>query len=280
MLAVAALLAAGAALAQPAERASLDSRLGAVETLIERSSAARQIEASGVAAASRSRESARAALARARDAARAGDAAEADRQLGEARMRMVEAVRLAAPERLEADKARADFDARLESARALLVAHRRISAEKGADARSAETTAAIERLLDAAERLRGEGRMPQGREQLEQAYLIAKASVSAMRSGDTLVRSLSFASKEEEYRYEIDRNDTHQMLIRVLLEGRRQAPGVDAMVAERVARARSLRAQAETSSGRGDHAAAIRLLEESTGELVRAIRSAGVYIPG
>ena len=39
-----------------------------------------------------------------------------------------------------------------------------------------------------------------------------------MRSGDTLVRSLNFASKEEEYRYEIDRNDTHQMLIKVLVE--------------------------------------------------------------
>jgi hypothetical protein len=94
------------------------------------------------------------------------------------------------------------------------------------------------------------------------------------------VRSLNFANKEEEYNYEIDRNDTHQMLIKVLLEGRRDMPGVESMVSGRVERARQVRTQAEQAAARGDHAAGIKLLEESTGELVKAIRSAGVYIPG
>jgi hypothetical protein len=45
-------------------------------------------------------------------------------------------------------------------------------------------------------------------------------------------------------------------------------------------RARALRGQAETAAGKGDHAAAVRLLEDSTAELVKAIRNAGIYIPG
>lgn len=279
---LAAVLASGAAPAQTPERppAPLESRLATLETLIERSSAARQIEASAVKEALERRTRARDSLRQAQEAQRAGDAAAAERLLAQARTLMVEAVRLAAPEQVTAAKLRADFDARVESVKALLGAHRRISAEKGDAARSAETTRAIEQLLGAAEKLRAEGRLESARGSLDQAYLIAKASVSSMRSGDTLVRSLTFASKEEEYRYEVDRNDTHQMLIKVLVDGQRRAPGADAMVAERVERARQLRAQAEASAGRGDHAGAVQLLEESTGELVKAIRSAGVYIPG
>lgn len=183
---------------------------------------------------------------------------------------MLQAARLAAPEKLLAERAKADFDARMESARALLAAQKRVSSEKGA---GDEATRRAEQRLDAALRLRQEGHVDAAREQLEQAYLIAKTSLGALRQGDTLVRSLSFDSKEEEYRYELDRNDTHQMLLRLLLEGKQSA------LAEPVERARKLRAQAEEGAARGDHAAAVKLLEESTIELVRAIRSAGVYIP-
>lgn len=273
-------LAAGTALAQSAGQTALDARLATLETLIERSSAARQIEASGTAAAVESRAQARAMLRQAREAAAAGDAERAEKLGAQARAKLVEAVRLAAPEQVGADKARADYDSRLRSTQALLAAHQRVSAEKGEAQRSAETTRAIERLLDSAAQLRAQGRMEEARRDLEQAYLIAKASVSALRSGDTLLRSLSFATKEEEYRYEVDRNDTHQMLIGVLLGGQRQAPALDAMVAQSVERARGLRARAEANASRGEHAAAVKLLEESTGELVKAIRNAGVYIPG
>ena len=45
-------------------------------------------------------------------------------------------------------------------------------------------------------------------------------------------------------------------------------------------KAAALRRDAEGQARNGDHAAAIRLLEDSTRELVRAIRSGGIYIPG
>jgi len=270
------LLAAGlccgsSALAQGA----IDSRLASLETLIERSSAAREVEASASPEARAARTRAREALQAAQRANASGDAAAAERQLAEARQQMMQAVRLAAPAGRAADQAKVDFERKLESTRALIGAQKRVSAEKktGSDA-----VKSAEERLGAALESRNAGRMDTARAQLDEAYLIAKASLGSMRGGDTLVRSLSFETKEEEYRYEVDRNDTHQMLLRVLLDGRAQSG--QTAVAASSQRARELRAQAEAAAGRGEHAAAIRLLEDSTGELVKAIRGAGVYIPG
>jgi len=94
------------------------------------------------------------------------------------------------------------------------------------------------------------------------------------------VRSLSFTSKEEEYRYEIDRNDTHRMLVTVLLQDKRGAAGVDAMVERSTLAAAALRKAADEQAARREFDAAVKTLEDSTRELVRAIRAAGVYIPG
>ncbi|NTW60485.1 MAG: hypothetical protein HGA43_15130, partial [Nitrospirae bacterium] len=116
---------------------------------------------------------------------------------------------------------------------------------------------------------------------LERAYLVAKAGVSSLRSGDTLVRSLKFASKEEEYHYEIDRNETHQMLIKMLVDEKRSSnAALDQQVASFLEKARNLRNAADSAAGKGEHERAVMLLEESTAELVRAIRNAGIYIPG
>jgi hypothetical protein len=68
------------------------------------------------------------------------------------------------------------------------------------------------------------------------------------------------------------------MLIKLLVEERRGS--LDGMTKDLVSRAKELRGKAETAAGKGDHAGAIRLLEDSTAELVKAIRNAGIYIPG
>ena len=45
-------------------------------------------------------------------------------------------------------------------------------------------------------------------------------------------------------------------------------------------KAAELRKQAEQQASAGDHEAAIKSLEDSTKNLVRAMRGSGVYIPG
>jgi len=266
--------------AQPAaadasvDRGRLEQRLAAVETLLENSSAARQVEASGDAGARQKRDRAREIFRQARAAFQAGQYTRASELLPDASVQMFEAVRSSAPGEVTAPKARRDFDARLESVNSLHAALRRVAAEKKGVAGAAETSRDIETLIRDAQRLAGEGKLDAGRAALDRAYLLAKAAVSSLRSGDTLVRSLHFATKEEEYRYELDRNDTHQMLVKVLMDGKARTTEQQTALAK----ASQLRAHAEAAGA--DHAAGVRLLEESTRELVRAIRSAGVFIPG
>jgi hypothetical protein len=265
----------------PENKEQLERRLGSVSTLIESSSAAKQIEASGNADAQALRLKAAELRKEAEDAFKAGDYAKTGPLLDQAAKRMFEAVRMASPEQVTGQKHKRDFDARLESVKALLAAQKRIVAEKRLGAKGAETSSKIEAQIKEAVALADAGKLEQGRALLDQVYVTTRTSIESMREGDTLVRSLNFASKEEEYHYELDRNDTHKMLVKVLLDEKRaNNPNLETMVQKYVDQAAVLRTNAETVAAKKDFEAAVKLLEDSTKELVRAIRGAGVYIPG
>ena len=264
----------------PPDREQLERKLTSTSTLIESSSGARQIESSGVAAAGERRHRARELHRQAAAALQAGQMEVAARLLDYSSRAMFDGVRLSAPEQIAGPKQRTDFDARMDSTRALLEAQKRIAAEKNAGPRAGELSLRIGTLMTEAGELARTGHLVEGRRTLDEAYLAVRAAIGGMRSGETMVRSLNFANKEEEYRYEIDRNDTHRMLVQVLLKDKRGGDAIDVMVDQAVAAAATLRTQAEAQASRREHEAAVKTLEESTRELVQAIRSAGVYIPG
>jgi hypothetical protein len=282
IIAIAVLVWAGCALAQGATAPGSDTirqRLSAVSTLVETSSGAKQVESSGNQAAQSKRAEARVLWRAAETAFRDGDHAGASGLLDEAAKTMFDAVRLAAPEQVMAAKERRDFDARMESTEALLVAQKRVIKEKGIKT-SDQFIKEAEDQLKRANRLAAGGELKSARALLDQAYLSVKAAVRGMRSGDTLVRSLTFADKEEEYRYELDRNDTHLKLVNMLLAEKRTDAKVDAMVQRLLDQAGQQRKSAEAAARKRDFESGVRSLEESTQELVRAIRGSGVYIPG
>lgn len=265
-----------AAAAQTVDREALEARLAAVDTLIERSSAAKQIETSGDARARGHRDRAREIRARAAEAMRSGDLAGASRLLPEASLQMFEGVRIAGADAVVAGKRRADYEARLESVKSLAAAQRRIAQEKASVEGAAQATRAIDELVAEAQRTAAAGDLERARATLDRAYLVAKAAIGSMRGGDTLVRSLDFKTKEEEYRYELDRNETHRMLLAGLLSDPARAERAQPSAA----RAATLRGSAEARAAAGEFVEAVRLLEDSTRELVRAIRGAGIYVPG
>jgi hypothetical protein len=263
----------------PPTREQVERRVTSATFLVEQSSAARQVDSGGNAEAKQRREKARQLLTDARAALAAGDVAQAHKLVDGAARTMMEAVRMSAPDQITAGKERSDFEARLTSTRALLEAQQRIAAEKGAGARNAELMQRIEGMVAEAQKLATAGNLKEARRMLDQAYGASRAAIGGLRGGDTLVRSLNFASKEEEYAYEIDRNDTHKMLVQVLLQDKRSA-STDAMVERALKTADDLRKQAEQQASRKEFDSGVRSLEESTKELVRAIRAAGVFIPG
>jgi hypothetical protein len=256
---------------------SVGRRLESVKTLIEKSSADKQVEGSGGEEANQKRDQARALLKQANDAYEAGDYRKANALLDDAAKQMIGGVRKSEPAAVVEDKKRRDFDNRLDSVKALQDALTRINKEKKSGAKGDEVVAKVDAMVKEAVQLRDAGQIEKGRAKLDQAYFMAKVAVQNLREGDTLVRELKFTSKEEEYKYELDRNDTHQMLITVLVD---QKGGSDAAVQERVSAAGKIRKEAEGMAGKGEYDAAIKKLDDSTRELIKAIRAAGIFIPG
>jgi hypothetical protein len=251
-----------------------------VRRLIEDSSGAKQVQSSGAARAVAAREEARQLFRQASQAHEAGDDESAADLLNRATRAMFDAVRLAGKPASINDKHERDFAAREDSVSALLEALERIGKEKRAEDAVGEAAGQVRKLMREAKAQRDAGQLDQGRATMDAAYEEAKRAIEAQRGGDTLVRSLNFATKEEEYHYELDRNDTHRMLVDVLAKEKRASAGVDRMVTTFTDRALELRSEAEAQAKGGDFAGAIDTLEKSTKEYIRAIRSTGIYIPG
>ncbi|WP_275097263.1 hypothetical protein [Sedimenticola hydrogenitrophicus] len=259
---------------------SVSSRLENLQRLVRTSSGARRVAASDNSKAQGYQKQADQKLIEAEKLLRKGDYAAANRQLGEATALMFGAIREVGADKEIDQKKRKDFDAKAASVDVLLKALKRIAAEKGAGSESSQTIASVEQGLQQAQQLASEGKLDAARQQLDDVYYQSKVAIEGLRRGDTLVRSLNFATKKDEYTYELDRNDTHKMLVSVLLEEKMKTANTRKMVDDFLAKAAEFRAQAERKAAGGDYKQAVELLESSTKELVRAIRGAGVYIPG
>lgn len=274
------LLVSGTASADPATSSNLSSRLGNVERLLTESSAAQRVDASGNAEAKELKSQANSHFENARRANDAGDSETAQAELREAIRLMTAAVHAANGNVAVTDKAAVDFARRRESVEALAEAHDRIATEKGQQKMNGALQQKVAAELLEADALLADGKGGEARATLDGTYEAVKVSLEGLRGGDTLVRELSFETRAEEYEYELDRNETHRMLVRVLLAEKLEDSPMRASAEKFIGNAETLRSQAEAAAGRKQYEEAIGLLEQSTRELIRAIRSAGVYIPG
>jgi phenylalanyl-tRNA synthetase alpha subunit len=269
-----------AAATQGAPSSDVSSRLVYVERLLTESSAAKKVDASGKAEAIDMKAQAQKHFDEAKKLAGDGDNESAEAELREAIRLMTAAARAANGDSKVSQKQSDDYGSRKESVTALATAHDRIATEKGMKDMNQALQAKVAADLAASDELLAQGKGDEARAMLDTTYESIKASLEGLRGGDTLVRELNFETPEDEYHYELDRNDTHRMLVEVLLAEKMQASPMRKTADEFIAKAGDLRKQAEDAAGKMEFEDAIRLLEESTKEFIRAIRSAGVYIPG
>jgi hypothetical protein len=217
-------------------------------------------------------------LERAKQAQQAGDTQTVSDALHKAKSAMFQAMRMSGKKEAK-EKQQRDFNARIKSVTALLDAHKRIRLEKqlGKPAEDVEQHVASE--IQSAQNEFSKGQMDKAMEQVNAAYLSIKLSVMRLRDGDTLVRELHFETKQDEYKYELERNRTHRVLVDVVLK-EKLSPQMSMLMKIPMAKAEELRAQAVKQAEGGDFEKAINTLEQSTQQIIRAIRMAGVYIPG
>ncbi len=266
--------------AKPPGKITYEDRVQFVETLIYKSSAAKQIDSSANPEAIAHRDLAKSHFEKAKNAHAAGNSELANEELVKASKTMFEAVRMAEKETFTAHKKKKDYQDRLDSVNALMEAHDRVSDEKGQQADGKELRTIVREKIQTANTHMQNEEYDLARSALDEAYVAAKISINSLRGGDTLVRSLNFETKEDEYHYEIDRNDTHKMLLKILSKDGEGGPKPGSMASEFMEEAEKLRNQAEKEASEGKHEQAIKTLEESTKNLVRALRGSGIYIPG
>ena len=265
----------------PDSKEQIERRLASVSLLIEKSSAARQIESSGNPDSLALRDKARQLLVQADQAYRSGELASASQLLTQASKLVYDGARLAAPAQINDEKKRSDFDARMVSVKALLAAQQRVGAGKTMDAGQAEIAKKIEAEIQQANALAAANQLDQAMTVLDQACAEATTALAAMNSGQTKTRSVHFANPQEEYRYELERGDANLTLVNTLLKDKRASdPAVQSSMQQHVELAARLRSEAAGAAAKGDYASAIKLQENSNVELVSAIRSAGIAIPG
>ena len=266
----------------PAQNASdpLTSRMQNMERLLNESSGARQVMDGNSAQAKEKREQALDLYRRAADKVAAGDRDEASGLLDKSAKLMFEAIKLATPSSMLEEKQKVDYGKRKESVMALRDAFYRIADETKDSKSRKEIDRQLTDLVGRADAMLAKGDNDAAQVELDKAYHLLKISIESKRTGQTLVRSLNFESKEEEFHYEIDRNETHRMLVDLLVDEKNQSAYAQDQIVKFVDQAMQLRKQADAYAGEGEYELAIDLLEQSTRQLVRAIRSAGIYIPG
>jgi len=259
----------------------VEKRIELVERLVRTSSAARRVKFSEQPEIQAGYANVMARFDQAVETFEAGDYGTANVLLTDVTTNMFETARRTDAGDLLENKHSRDFDSRKSSVYALMVAHGRISQEKGSAKVHDDLVEITGDHVEEAAALAAIGEYVAGRQKLDAAYVVIKASIENLRGGDTLVRSLEFASPEDEYHYELDRNDTHRMLVTVLAKEKLDAnPAMSKKVAGFLQKADSMRGEAEQEAAAGDYDEAIAHLEASTSQVVRAIHGAGIYIPG
>ncbi len=181
----------------------------------------------------------------------------------------------AAPAAAADPREQKEYAARKDSTKALRDALVRIAEEKNDDKGRAEVKVVDKLMADAdAEHADNTRR---GRAILDHAYLRTKVQIERLRGGETLVRTLQFDSKGDEYRYEQDRNETYRLLIPMLVPN---GSAREAQLKGTLDRAAKLRADADAQAKRSEFDNALKTIDESTAEYQKAIRNAGVLLPG
>jgi hypothetical protein len=256
-----------------------------VEKLIHESAASKQILQGENAEAKGLREEALRHVDEARAAAAKGDADATAQALTQAKRAIFQAMRLVGGQVVK-DKRQDNYNNKRQSLVSLLAAHERIRQEETetmgeALAKAADESQAYTRKkMQEAQDLYDEGKLVRAMEVLNNAYLSLKLSLTHLREGKTLVRSLNFATKEDEYRYELRRNDTHNMLINTVLKEKHQDPRLGPLMDIPLKEAVRLRTEAEQQAAQGDFETAVDTMEAATKQVIRAIRMAGIFIPG
>ena len=133
----------------------------------------------------------------------------------------------------------------------------------------------LKTIVQRADTLYQEGQLALANHTLKQAADIVDVALRDARHKDVLLHELSFDSIEDEYIYEIKRNESYLMLIKLLQDKKNVSEASRQFVNKIVSSNEKVVKEAEAHAAKGNKKSAIRILEKSTDDLSRALRMSG-----
>lgn len=150
------------------------------------------------------------------------------------------------------------------------------------DARASEAaqrvSARVTELVQQATMLARADKYIEANRQLDQAVVLLLRDASTRLAGQTLVYDRKFASRDEEFAFELARHRSFERLVPLAIMEYKPSPEAAQLVQRHVAEARELREAAEGTLAR-DALLAIRKVNEGTEALRRALQAAGLVVP-
>ena len=264
----------------PVTETSIKQKVAIVSNLLNKSAISKSIEKGANDSAKSSLAQARELWEKANADQKAGDFEAAAEKLNKAITLITRTARKVVTKKDRQKRKKISYLTRRESVEAILVAYDRVATEKGVAAEKRMLRENVGNYLDQAGEFAGNNQYDKATEVMEKAYFLATKITRDLRQGDTLIRELSFDNPKEEYEYELDRNDSHIMFLKLALKEKKPHPSFLTKIESLRIKSVEYREQAESKASSGDHSSAIVILSEGTKQLIKAIRMAGIFIPG
>lgn len=137
----------------------------------------------------------------------------------------------------------------------------------------------VDRMVAVAAISKQNGDLQQANQTLDQALRLAESSLVSAHANETLVYSLDFETKQEEWEYELKRNDNYRLLVGMVLKERPVSGSSAAYIKSMIESNSSLRERADTLAAQKEYDAAIEGIDQATAQLERILKLVGVPIP-
>jgi hypothetical protein len=152
----------------------------------------------------------------------------------------------------------------------------RIAVEKGEDnVRGMLDRNELETVMSRAETAFDDGELAMANHLMRQAADMVDTALSDARHEDVLLHELNFESLEEEYEYEVSRNESYVVLIDLMQKKTARSQSSASYVKTLIEANTKLRQQADEHASYGQLEQGIAILEKGTDKLSRALRVSG-----
>ncbi len=208
----------------------------------------------------------------------AGDLETADASFNDAMRKVGVASRMIGKGKDDLAKAREEFASLKKSVTNSIKAIERVMKEKGPDAAEGIDVAAIQSLLDEGLKLAEEKNLGKANIKLTKARNMGNKALKKLRHKDTIVDSLEFDSPEDEYIYVIQRNKNYKTLISMMAKEKKPSEFKLKKINAFVGQSDAMLPKAKEFADKGDFAAAVKVVDNATKHLSKALRSLGVMV--